>query len=97
MKTTSIRVPTSRSSAAEQPGCPLPTSRPTSGPASSSPATVTGTSTTTDHVSSADAVLSADRSSPRATEPASSGTARLASAPPATTSNRMLGIVFAVK
>jgi hypothetical protein len=55
------------------------------------PATATGTRISSTQPSSADAVRRASSTVPRAIGPASSGTTRLASAPPATTSKTMFG------
>src|SRR3954470_4850411 len=63
--------------------------------ASSMPRSATGVSTTTVHVSSAEAIRLAVSRSPAATTPARTGTTRLASAPPATTSNTTFGMEFA--
>src|SRR2546423_918884 len=55
-----------------------------------------GTSTTSTQVSSADAVAPTAARSSRSRSPASSGTTSAASAPPATISKMMLGMLFAV-
>ena len=68
----------------------------TIGPASSATASATGASTVSTHVSNAEVVAPTAARSPRATASASSGTTRLASAPPATISKMMLGTVLAL-
>src|SRR6266545_1176953 len=76
-------------------GVPGASSR-TIGSAATATTSATGTSSVSTQVSSADAVAPAEPRSPRPTAPASSGTTRLASAPPATISKMMFGTVLAV-
>ncbi len=68
----------------------------TIGSARTATSTASGTSRVTVQVSSAPVVAATARRSPAATGPASSGTTRLASAPPATISKMMLGTVLAM-
>ena len=59
------------------------------------PATASGTSSASTQVSSAEVTALTRSRSPAATAPASSGTTRLARAPPATSSKTMFGMVLA--
>ena len=72
-----------------------PGSNPAIGPAASATTTASGISSASTQVSSADVVAFTRCRSPAATGPASSGTTRLASAPPATSSKMMFGMVLA--
>ncbi|BCB89175.1 hypothetical protein Psuf_064880 [Phytohabitans suffuscus] len=65
------------------------------GPAATATSAASGSSRVRVQVSSADVVAETAARSPAATLPASRGTTRLASAPPATISKMMLGTVFA--
>ncbi len=91
-KTRSIEAPTSTA-----PGQLLdPSSSAEIGSASTATATAIGVSSRTVQVSSAELIRPARSRSPAATARASSGTTRLARAPPATISKTMFGTVFTV-
>jgi hypothetical protein len=70
-------------------------SNPAIGPAANTTMTASGISRLSTQVSSADAIAATRCRSPAATAPASNGTTRLASAPPATSSKTMFGMVLA--